>query len=400
MYDLKRIIELRLLKIYNFSLEKNLQTILFIIDLILPKSDFKIQKKSKMQYDFKSSNNKRLPIFAQEISAVKNHKGKNKIKSIVFIVPDLNDNLTKFTILNLAKSLEYVDKINYLVVTRFGEVISSNKQSTSTFSIEEIIESRPDVVLFEIHTIFENLGLLHEQNLRTLKKFTKTKIVGVCFDIWREFDLNFIHKWDGIVDKFIHMDQESVYNYGLDANKMIFWPFAGWVSSVKPKIDKNRIIFFSGNLKPSDRRYILKFTKRISAKLKLRMHVNRIDHTLTNASKSGDDYFDNLNQSQFVLGLAQKSKTTALVTFRSLEAMRLNCTLIQQEMEGNAPLSRMFIPGEHYIPFNNLTDITRIMNDIALENDRFASVGTSGGAFMAKYYSPKLMWRYLFHNLD
>ena len=148
MYDLKRIIELRLLKIYNFSLEKNLQTILFIIDLILPKSDFKIQKKSKMQYDFKSSNNKRLPIFAQEISAVKNHKGKNKIKSIVFIVPDLNDNLTKFTILNLAKSLEYVDKINYLVVTRFGEVISSNKQSTSTFSIEEIIESRPDVVLF------------------------------------------------------------------------------------------------------------------------------------------------------------------------------------------------------------------------------------------------------------
>lgn len=399
MYNLKRIIELRLLKIYNFSLEKNFQTILFIIDLILPKSDFKIQKKSNKQYNLKSSPNKRLPIFAQEISAAKNHK-KNKIKSIVFIVPDMNDNLTSFTILNLAKSLEYVDKINYLVVTRFGEVISSNKQPTSTFSIEEIVESKPDVLLFEIHTMFDNLGLLHEQNLRTLKKFTKTKIVGICFDIWREFDLNFIHKWDGIVDKFIHMDQESVYNYGLDAKKMIFWPFAGWVSSVKPKIDKDRIVLFSGNLKPSDRRYILKFTKRISAKLKIRMHVNRIVHSLSNESKSGDDYLDNLNQSQFVLGLSQKSKTTALITFRSLEAIRLNCTLIQQEMEGNAPLSRMFIPGEHYIPFNNLNDITRIMNDIALENDKIASVGLSGGAFMAKYYSPKLMWRYLFHNLN
>ena len=400
MYNLKRFIELQLLKIYNFSLEKNFQTFLFIIDLMLPKSNFKIRKKGKIQINSKPSHLKNLPNFAQEIVSVKYPMEKNKYKSLIFIVPDSNDSLTKFTILNLAKSLEYDDRINYLVITRFGEVISSNKKYSDTLSIDEIINTNPDIILFEIHTIYENFGLFNEQNFSTLKKLTKTKIVGVCFDIWRDFDLSYIDKWDGLVDKFIHMDQESVYKYGLNLNKMIFWPFVGWVNPIKPRLNKNKVIYFSGNLRPSDRRYILKFTKKISTKLKLQMHVNKIDHSQPNKSKSEDNYFDNLNQSQYVLGLAQKSKTTALVTFRSLEAIRLNCTLLQQEIEGISPLSIMFLPDEHYLPFNSLNDIARILKDISLGDSRCILVGKSGGDFMAKYYSPKLMWRYLFHKLD
>jgi hypothetical protein len=367
---------------------------------MLPKSNFKIQKKGKIQINTKPYHLKNLPNFAQEIGSVKYPMEKNKYKSIIFIVPDSNDGLTKITILNLAKSLEYDDRINYLVITRFGEVISSNKKYGKTLSLEEIINTNPDIILFEIHTIYENFGLFSEQNFRTLKKITKTKIVGVCFDIWRDFDLSFIHKWDGLVDKFIHMDQESVYKYGLNLNKMIFWPFVGWVNPIMPKINKDKVIFFSGNLRPSDRRYILKFTKKISAKLKLRMHVNKIDHSKPNESKSEDNYLDNLNQSQYILGLAQKSKTTALVTFRSLEAIRLNCTLLQQEIEGISPLSKMFIPNEHYLPFNCLNDVVRILNDISLEDDRCILVGKNGGDFMSEHYSPKLMWKYLFYKLD
>ena len=400
MYNLKRFIELQLLRIYNFGLEKNFQTLLFIIDLILPRSDFKIPKKVKIQINSKPLHLKNLPIFAQEIGSVKYPLEKNKYRSIIFIVPDSNDSLTNLTILNLAKSLEYDDTVNYIVITRFGEVISSNKKYSDNLSIDEVINTNPDIIFFEIHTIYENFGLFNEQNFSTLKKFTKTKIVGVCFDIWRDFDLSYIDKWDGLVDKFIHMDQESVYKCGLNLNKMIFWPFVGWVNPIKPILNKNKVIYFSGNLRPSDRRYILKFTKKISIKLKLQMLVNKIDHSQPSESKSGDNYFDNLNQSQYILGLAQKSKTTALMTFRSLEAIRLNCTLLQQEIEGISPLSKMFVPEEHYLPFNSLNDIARILKDISLEDDRCILIGKSAGDFMAKYYSPKLMWTYLFHKLD
>ena len=176
MYNLKRFIELQLLKIYNFSLEKNFQTFLFIIDLMLPKSNFKIRKKGKIQINSKPSHLKNLPNFAQEIVSVKYPMEKNKYKSLIFIVPDSNDSLTKFTILNLAKSLEYDDRINYLVITRFGEVISSNKKYSDTLSIDEIINTNPDIILFEIHTIYENFGLFNEQNFSTLKKLTITEI--------------------------------------------------------------------------------------------------------------------------------------------------------------------------------------------------------------------------------
>jgi len=400
MYSLKLFIELHLLKIYNIGLERNFRTILLLIDLFLPKSDFKIQKENNIQINSTSLQKQDLPIFAQEVSVVEKLPENDELSTIIFIVPNSDENLTKLTILKLAKSLDHVDNVNYIVITRFGELILSNRTCNKILSIEEIINTEPDLILFEIHTIYEKYGLINEQDFISLKRLTKTKIIGICFDIWRDFDISFIHKWESLVDNFIHMDQDSVDKYSLSPDKMIFWPFAGWVNQTIPKANKDNVIFFSGNLRPSDRRYALKHIKKISAKLKLQMYINKIDHSQSGESEFEEIYYDNLNRSQYVLGLAQKSKIATLITFRSLESIHLNCTLLQQELEGSSPLSMMFVPNEHYLPFKSLDDIEMTLSNVAQQGAKYLTIGKSGGDFMSRYYSPKLMWKYLLYKLN
>lgn len=392
-------LEIKLLKLYSVLLEKNLFIFLFMIDLILPRSDFKLQKKNKIQKLSEISHSKKLPQFTQEIISFNGTNNPNIFKLIVFVVPDSNNNLTQTTIVNLARSLRGINNVEFIVITRFGDVIISSKKLDKKLSVQDIINLKPSYIFFEIHTIFDNYELLEEQNLYNIKKLTQAKLLGICFDIWRDFDLKFINKWSGLLDYFIHMDQESAVTNNLDLTKMIFWPFAGWVNSITPKLNKNKVIYFSGNIRPSDRRYILKFTGKICQKFNLQINIDRADHSESTDLKSEVIYFKELNNSQYVLGLAQKSQSVILIPFRSLEAIFLNCTLIQQELNGNSPLSNMFIPYEHYLPFNTLEDIEIILKGIKVNNSEYVLMGKNSGEFMAKYYSPERMWSYLFAKI-
>ncbi len=129
------------------------------------------------------------------------------------------------------------------------------------------------------------------------------------------------------------------------------------------------------------------------------INLNRADHSKSNDLKSEVIYLNELNNSQYVLGLAQKSQSVVLLPFRSLEAIFLNCTLIQQELNGNSPLSSMFIPYEHYLPFNTLEDIEIILKGIKVNNSEYVLMGKNSGEFMAKYYSPETMWNYIFAKI-
>lgn len=399
MTKLKHFIELKILKLYCVLLDNNLFVFLCVIDLILPKSKFKLQNKNSIQKNLEADCTSKLPQFAQEIFECESSTKHGVNYTLIFFVPNSGDNLTKSTILNLAMSLTAIDNVEFIVMTRFGEVILSSEVYANKLSVEDVIQINPDYIFFEIHTIFDNHGLLEEQNLYNIKKHSKAKIIGICFDIWRAYDLNFISKWSNLSDYFIHMDQKSVTTHGLDANKLIFWPYAGWVNTIEPKLNKNKVIYFSGNIKPSDRRYVLRVTKKISQKLKLQMAINKADHSELTGLKSEAIYFNQLNNSQYILGLSQKSQNVTLVTFRSLEAIFLNCTLIQQELEGDSPLSEMFTPYDHYLPFSSLNDLEIILKEIKINDSKYVLVGKNAGEFMAKHYSPEKMWSYLFSKL-
>lgn len=402
MSNIKSLIEMKLLGIYSFLLEKNFFHLLFLIDLLLPQSEFVIKKRNTIKnYSPTPDLNILLPSFTQEINGLNDSSKKtNKHRIILFIIPDSTEGILKSTIVNLAYSINLVKNTEFIVITRFGEVILSSKKYGKIIDIGELININPDYILFEIHTIFENLGLLSEENLSKLKEFSKSKILGICFDIWREFDLNFISKWDNLVDVFLHMDNVSVTKYNLNNKKMLFWPFAGWVNSVNPKQNKDNIIYFSGNLRPSDRRFILKFIKKISKKLKLVVRINKVDHSQTNGSEPEKIYFNNLNSSRFVIGLAQKSMDVVLIPFRTLEAISLNCTVIQQELEGVSPLSAMFIPHVHYLPFVTLNDIEHILSNISAAKSEYVLMGKTAGKFMNQHYSAEAMWKYLFLKIN
>lgn len=129
------------------------------------------------------------------------------------------------------------------------------------------------------------------------------------------------------------------------------------------------------------------------------MNINKADHSELTGLKSEVIYFNELNNSQYILGLSQKSQNVTLVTFRSLEAIFLNCTLIQQELEDDSPLSKMFTPYDHYLPFSSLNDLEIILKEIKINDPKYVLVGKNAGEFMAKYYSPEKMWSYLFSKL-
>lgn len=306
MIPFKLSVEKKLLYLYSICLNKNFFLFLNLIDLLLPKNEFRITEKKIPKNQSEQCVEQLLPEFAQEI--MNSNIGFEQIdtKTLIFFIPNSSQSLTKTTISNLAMSLTNVKRIDFIVLTRFGEVILSSKTCKKFLNAEDIIAQKVDYIFFEIHTIFDNKGLLEETTLQKLKVASNAKIIGICFDIWREFDISFIAKWNNISDYFIHMDNKSVSTYLLNSNKMIFWPFAGWVQNILPNSYKNKVIYFSGNLRPSDRRFILKKSKKFANKLQVDLRINKVDHSDVAQVSSEDMYLNKLNNSQFILGLVKK----------------------------------------------------------------------------------------------
>ena len=195
------------------------------------------------------------------------------------------------------------------------------------------------------------------------------------------------------------MDQVSAHRFNLDQNKIIFWPYVGWVTKPPKFKSKMKKLFFSGNIKPSYRRSVLKFTRKICTKINLNFNVNRFSQNVQNDTATTDVYLNSLHESQFVLGLSQKTEDRVIVPFRSLEAIALGCTLIQQEMNDDTPLSDLFIPNEHYLSFKSFKDLESILCNIKVNYVEYVKIGLNSQKYMQEHYSIEKMWKYLLNQI-
>jgi len=400
MTRLKIAVEKKLIEFYNQVLNSNFGMILSLLDFILPKTnfDFAFESDPKANMIQKQSGDN-IGNFAKTVLEANNFQ-LLKEPLFIFITPEAGKNLSNSVCNSLAESLVKIEKIKFIVVTRSGSIVNSNFIAEGTLPLETILSLKPDLIFFEIHTFFKDPGLLSEELLASVKEKTNSKIIGICFDIWRTFDHDCIQKWDPIVDYFIHMDKESEQRFNLNSSKMIFWPYVGWViTPPNPKV-KLKTVFFSGNIKPSYRRSVLKFARKICSKINLNLTVNKFAQLDSFEIAASDIYLNSLHNSQFVLGLSQKTKDRVIVPFRSLEAIALGCTLIQQEMEDDAPLTELFTPNVHYLSFKSIKDLEYILSSTKTQYDEYVKIGLDGQKYMQENYSAENMWKLLLTKIQ
>jgi hypothetical protein len=321
-------------------------------------------------------------------------------KLAIFIAPNAGPNLTTSVFKDLALSLLEIQGMNFVVITRAGEVILTNATFISDLTFSEILDTQPDYIFFEVHTFFDQPYLLDPELMMKIKTHTKAKILGVCFDLWRNFDINCLRKWDKTVDNFIHMDLESAKKLDFAKDKLIFWPYAGWTKTLKPITSKDKLLFFSGNLKPPYRRKVLATSNKFARKSGVKFNINRLNSKLSKSSMTEVAYLNSLNSSQYVLSLSQKTNDKFVIPFRSLEAISLGCTVFQQETEKFSTFSQLFIPYEHYWPFKSTQELGDAIKNIESRHSDYVAIGIRGKIFMTEHYSPKAMWSYLINVIS
>ena len=405
MYDYQNMtsfkvnVERKLIGLYNHFLNSNLGFILTLLDFILPKSNFDFNHDSNSVVNSSQSQyQSKITKFAATISNTSNLElPKNPL--FIFITPEIGKNLSNSVCNGLAQSLLELESFRFIVITRSGVIVNSNFINEEKLQLEDILKLNPNLIFFEIHTFFKEPGLLSEEVFFSVKEKANAKIIGICFDIWRSFDIDCVKRWEPYVDYFIHMDQVSAHRFNLDQNKIIFWPYVGWVTKPPKFKSKMKKLFFSGNIKPSYRRSVLKFTRKICTKINLNFNVNRFSQNVQNDTATTDVYLNSLHESQFVLGLSQKTEDRVIVPFRSLEAIALGCTLIQQEMNDDTPLSDLFIPNEHYLSFKSFKDLESILCNIKVNYVEYVKIGLNSQKYMQEHYSIEKMWKYLLNQI-
>ena len=196
------------------------------------------------------------------------------------------------------------------------------------------------------------------------------------------------------------MDLESAEKLDFAKDKLIFWPYAGWTKTLTPIISKDKLLFFSGNLKPPYRRKILATTHNYARKSGVKLNINRLNSNLSKSTLTEITYLNSLNSSQYVLSLSQKTNDKFVIPFRSLEAISLGCTVFQQETEKFSTFSQLFIPYEHYWPFKSTEELGDAIKNIRYHHNDYVAIGIKGKNFMTEHYSPKAMWSYFIDKVS
>jgi len=402
MINLKKKIENLLLKSYDFFLNKKIFVILKFLDILLPNVNIDYPKKIHHRTSVIKENID--PSFKVEIDSILSKVDKINLEiKILVILPSTETNLLYYTFLNLVSSTKKIDGIEFLVIARDGTVVYPADKEGCRFSEGDLRQQNFKYIFFEIHTFFKSYQDANFLSMDYIKKFkfiNNAKVIGFCFDLWRDFDFKFIEYWWNAVDFFIHMDNESIRNRGVADDNFIFWPFAGWVNNTAPVIKKNKLLFFQGNIKNSDRRKAVTTAARVSNKVGLVSKFVTFNYNSISGIPKHGDYFKNLSEAQFTLGLSQKSNEHCLITFRSLEAISVGSTLLQQELEGFSALGEMFKPYEHFLPFRSMDELEKLIADISIRNSEYFNIGDTARKYMRENYSPERMWRYLFEVIN
>ena len=214
-------------------------------------------------------------------------------------------------------------------------------------------------------------------SLQSKAHFTLAALLG---DIWRPKDQISIFKFRDAVNVFFHMDEYSALKYSSDIyQKMFFYPLGAFSNISKEKTlmeSKTDQVFFSGQIRDSDRRWWLVELSSLAIKQKFSLELNTW-YKHKNAINRAD-YLKKLASSTSSFGLSQRGKNHWILPSRSIESLRLSTALIQQEGPDCSPASSFLKPYKDYLPFVSLQDLRDISISFLKDQQLLIEIGLNG----------------------
>jgi hypothetical protein len=218
---------------------------------------------------------------------------------------------------------------------------------------------------------------------------------------WLNRDRDLINKWRGYRTTFLHMDH-TISNSDLQKSKTLkHWFFVGHIiDSIRANAPETKI-FFSGNIKTSDRRAWLLNLVRASNRYGVSLDLRLFSYKRRNRIRQNyEEFIESMSSSMFIFGLSQKSDTQTLITFRSVEALALGRVLIQQELPNSRPLLSFFIPYFEYLPFESPEELGACLYLIGQEPSLFLEIGPNALRKWKDLYSPQKLWDQLLSSIN
>jgi hypothetical protein len=351
---LKHLIKNQLIALYSTFLKNNFIFGARLINYFLPKNNFAPKVSIPDISDLQLEN--RIADYLQWINLERNSQQRDanfgptydvnlekKQISIFVTHRDLNS-LTSEVFLHLAHSYGacvgdflVIDEDGLIIESQFDNHIVKPSVNFSGHIFEQ--KSVELLIFFELHFISRYASLFLFDNFPQIN----TRFFVICFDLWRDEDRRLINssQLENVI--FVHMDTESASL--IQNKKLVDWIFVGhdiYQNHDGPNLPLS--LYFSGNLKTQDRRNWILITKLLARRFGIRLSLGIFNYVSRDKRVSQSDYKKKISLHPVILGLSQKTERKTLITFRSIEALALGRTLLQQELPDSKPLSQYAVP--------------------------------------------------------
>ena len=269
-----------------------------------------------------------------------------------------------------------------------GTMLESNLQNLPPSAEDFLIIVDNEMTLSEFNLVNDSL-----KNSKTRK--LNGRIILLCYDLWREHDLDFIKNVANSIYRILHMDNVFVENFFPEQikRKAYLWPMARFWSESRNyqhgNLQVENSVFFSGSVRQIDRREILDFLLKRLKSSNISSNFRIFDTLIPRSILKSSDYFHNLNSNSLILSLGQKSPTHWIMTGRTVEALIAprSGALMQQEGPRCRPLSELLVPFRDYLSFSNSGELSDLIFFAEREPEKIAAIARSGRERIRRVFS-------------
>jgi hypothetical protein len=376
-----------------------------ILDFVISKNHFKILKYKKYP-DFEIEHKVieilgKVELYRKEQVTAKQEKKRLELivekPKIAFLMSGPMNSLTNNILANIADS--YDGNVTLTLNQSFGPN-GSQIQITTDTCFELIENFIPKIIFFELHTKINedsDESILSKDFIRNIKKQVGCEIYVICFDIWRDFDVEYMKYWSDLADRFIHIDEYSASKLHKE------FPMFNWLYPALSKLEfgdgtKETDLFYQGSIREYDRRKILVYAGKICRQFGINYDFNTFVHHTYTSIPTREEYLHALSRSRYCLSVSQKATDHWLVTFRSIEAIIAGVVPIQQVGKNLDPLSVYYIPYRHYLPFDSPLALAANIHIIKNHKEVVDFLSEQLRVFHGANYGQIELWHQLLRN--
>jgi hypothetical protein len=239
--------------------------------------------------------------------------------------------------------------------------------------------------------------------LSEFRKFPKQSVVAAWLgDIWREKDKRQILECNSFIDLFFHVDNIASLTYPTNVRKkMYFYPIPAFdIGLFKPNLSKTMQIIFSGQIRDSDRRKLIREEARFATRFGIPFLVKTWWKWDEKNVLDEFDYAQLLNGSKVCLSLAQKGRDHWIIPARAFQAIQSECLLLHQEGSSISPLSEILTPYKHYLPFTNLEELSSHNAFISKNPDKISTIAQSARLELKSTFPESVFWQPIFEFFE